>query len=197
MKICSECKYVRPTNDFGPHSTSLDKLQYVCRECLNKRGKKRRKTKEGLVQSIYNKQTAYSKKSGYPKPTYTRKELEKWMLSQKLFTDLYDDWVSRNYLVDYTPTIDRKNDYKGYSFSNIQIMTWQDNRAKCCADSINGINNKRSNQVIQMDEDGKHIATFYSAGDAGRKTGISRSSISVACRNNRSSCGFRWEYLDA
>ena len=38
--------------------------------------------------------------------------------------------------------VDRLNDYKGYSFDNIQLMTWQENKDKGHRDCLNGINNK-------------------------------------------------------
>ena len=40
------------------------------------------------------------------------------------------------------PSIDRKDDYKPYTFDNIQLTTWQQNKAKGHEDCKNGINNK-------------------------------------------------------
>ena len=44
--------------------------------------------------------------------------------------DLFLKWQSSNYKRNLAPSIDRKDDTKGYSFENITVMTWKENDKK-------------------------------------------------------------------
>jgi len=49
---------------------------------------------------------------------------------QPNFEELYNNWVKHGYDKWYKPSVDRLNDDKGYSFSNIQLVTWKENSDK-------------------------------------------------------------------
>ena len=100
----------------------------------------------------------------------------------------------------YVPSVDRLEDSIGYSFGNIQIMTWAENKAKCYRDVRSGkLTNGRNPQkkVLQMDKSGKLIKGFVSVRQAERETGLDGSSISKCCRGERLTVeGFTWKYAD-
>ena len=79
---------------------------------------------------MYSHQRASSKKRGHPEPSYDSHWLREWVLSQPEYDEIYKAWVLSGYDKNYTPSIDRIDDSKGYSFDNVQIMTWSENRMK-------------------------------------------------------------------
>ena len=110
---------------------------------------------------------------------------------------LYNEWVTSGYDKYAKPSLDRIDDYKGYSFDNIQLMTWGENDTKGSLDVRNGINNKHSKAVLQYDLNGNFIKEYYSMAQAERETGVSHSNISNVCQHKRyliTSGGYKWEY---
>jgi hypothetical protein len=104
-------------------------------------------------------------------PTYSKDELKEWMLSQKEYHRLHAEWVESGHDKDKAPSCDRIDDYKGYSFDNIRIVTWGENSRKYDSDRVNGVNNKESLEVFQYSKTGEFIQSFHSRREAGRKTG--------------------------
>jgi hypothetical protein len=120
-----------------------------------------------------------------------------WVVSQPNFELLYTQLLTSNYIKKLKPSIDRIDDYKPYTFDNIQIMMWGDNKAKGSRDRRNGINNKDSKAVVKYDIDGSFICEIYSIMEAGRRTGIGRTSISKACRGiQKTAGGYKWKYAE-
>ena len=88
-----------------------------------------------------------------------------------------------------------------YCFSNIQLMTWQENKNKAHADSKTDKLSTRveKKQVSQCTKGGKFIATYISAREAGRQTGIPSNSISDVCRkrpHHITAGGFKWQFTE-
>ena len=153
------------------------------------------KTKKGVIVSIYGGQLLSSKKAKFKKPTYTRQDLEEWLMSQKLFHELYDLWVASGYDRWQKPSVNRKDDYCGYSMSNIEIMTWRENNNLAHSDRKNGINNKDSYCVKSISRDGDTIV-YHSIEEASRLTGIDSSNISAVLKKRRKSAGkLQWKRI--
>ena len=151
--------------------------------------------KSGLITRIYVDQVRNGKRRGHGVPTYSKQELTDWLFSQKKFHVLYDNWKRLDYQSEYKPSIDRKDDYIGYTMDNIQIMTWGENRAKGHSDMRNGINNKQSSTILQYSLDGTFIQEHYSISSAARLLGVKRKNISNCLnRMSKHSGGFLWEY---
>lgn len=160
---------------------------------INLKKQNKRRTKEGLISQIFYNQKGHSKDRGHIQPTYTRKELIEWCFSQPKFHVLYDNWKRLDFQKDYIPSIDRKNDYIGYTMDNIQLMTWMENKLKGERDKIQGINNKNNIAVLQCDMNGYVIAEYHSISEAFRKTKIRH--ISECCNNKlKSAGGFKWNF---
>jgi len=128
MKQCTLCKIT--SSNFGPHTKTKDKLQSCCGDCRKKYYARYFKTKEGLIAYIYSHQRSNSRKRGHPEPNYSLQELRNWMLSQSIYHELYDNWRTSGYENGLSPSCDRKNASKGYTFKNLQLMTWGENKIK-------------------------------------------------------------------
>ena len=89
-----------------------------------------KRTIDGLISRIYYSQKGSSKRREHNPPTYSKEQLHVWMTSQVNFNNLYINWVASGYKKDLVPSVDRLDDYKGYSFDNIQLMTWRENLDK-------------------------------------------------------------------
>ena len=157
---------------------------------------KYKKTKKGVISVIYSSQILNSKKRGHNPPDYTKLEFSNWVYDQSDFEKLYKKWVKSNYRKELKPSVDRLNDYEGYSMDNIQLMTWGENKAKGHRDRKQGINNKRSVKVIQIDKKGDFVREWYSMMEAERE-GFDSGHISKCCKNQRKTHGgYTWEYKE-
>jgi len=194
-KECTKCKVIKSYESFYRDDRTKSGLQSQCKGCNNRYRFIYHRTKDGLIKGIYSNQINNSKQRTHKLPIYTIVELKDWLFSQKLFHELFDNWVNSGYKRELAPSVDRKNDYKEYSLNNIQLMTWSENRTKGHSDRKNGINNKRSISVLQYDLEGNFIKEYYSINQAQRETGVSTGSISIMCRDRRNKTGkFIWKY---
>ncbi len=155
------------------------------------------KTIAGLVTSIYHNQLKRSKKRGHKAPDYTAQELREWLSLNGKFEELYTAWVESNYEKNLSPSLNRLDDSKGYSFSNMEVVTWKENNEKAHLDHKSGILNYDCKAVEQYDKSGKYIATHHSTREAARATGALNHHISAVCKGkNNSAGGFKWLYAE-
>lgn len=156
------------------------------------------RTKDGLVTKIFSSQNNNSKRRGHKPPTYTKQELKDWLFSQPLFHKLYDNWKRLDYQKEYKPSVDRKNDFVGYTIDNIQLMTWGENKKKQNKDIFNNKSTSgkaKCKRVKQYSIDGKFITEYHSISKAERETEIANNSIVLACKGKRETAGgFKWKY---
>ncbi len=198
MKICTKCKV--ESNNFGPQKETRDGLHSQCRLCRNKQNKEHSRTKFGLVTKIYLRQKRSSKHRKHEMPSYTKTSLMSWLFAQKLFHDLYKNWKISGYKKSHTPSIDRLNNDKGYSFNNIKLVIWKENEQNGRNDMRAGKiihGNKPQKAVIQYDLNSNKITEFRSISDASRRTNTPTSNISKCCKGNNSyshAGGFIWKY---
>jgi len=181
-KKCNKCGVVKLINDFR-------KKRSICKLCDKEYNLRYIKTKKGLITNIYNNQRHNSIFRKDPLPTYTKQQLINLLFNNPLFHKLYDNWVSSNYDRKLRPSIDRINDYKSYSFDNIQLVTWYENERRYYTDSKNGINNKQNFAVIGINKHTKDIIEFHSMNEASRQIKTSQGNISDCCKNKRKSAG--------
>lgn len=130
---------------------------------------------------------------------FSKQQFADWVLCQNIF-ELLDDYKNNNFDKDFNPSINRIDDYKGYSFENIELITWKENNEK----GRKSLKNKEqcakmskekwSKKVIQKDLEGNIINIFNSTHDVNRILGFNSSLIARACRLNKISKGYRWEY---
>jgi len=191
-KTCSETKELSEyhKDKYAPLGHSLK-----CKQCKCIEKNKRDRTKEGLATKMFGHHLRNSRKRNHAMPTYTNKELLEWLMSQKKFHLLYDNWKRLDYQKEHAPSVDRKNDYIGYTMDNIQLMTWKENNQKKYEDTKAGRNTKTCRAVKQYSTEGKFIAEYYSMSEASRQTGTH--SIEDSCKDcNIIRGGFVWRYAD-
>jgi hypothetical protein len=193
--VCSTCKIDKPFSEYSKRNDTKKGIRYRCKSCYLVSHSVSRKTRKGVSRRIYFDQIKSSDYRGYDRPDYTLKEFRKWLFSQKDFERIYIDWVRSNYSHLLSVSCDRIDDYRPYTFDNIQLMTWGQNKRKGHDDRINGNNRKQSIPVCQMSDDGEVIAEFHSLSSAVRSVGGDRASISKCCKGERiTSCGFKWKF---
>lgn len=154
-----------------------------------------KRTISGLSSVIYSRQKAGSARRRYELPSYTRIELMNWLISHSEFELLYSNWIKSSYAKNLRPSVDRIDDYKSYTFDNIQLTTYEQNINRSYSDRKNGINNKISKKVDQYDLNNNFIQTFHSIREAERQTKIPNQSILLVCQKKRNKAGkFIWKY---
>lgn len=194
-KKCYKCGEVKPLNEFRENYKMKDGSLNICNKCENTAKTNRNRSKNGVVGVTYRNQIKHSVHRKHPLPAYTKEELKEWLFSQPLFHELYDKWVESGYDRWTKPSVDRIDDYVGYTLSNIQLMTSKENLDKSYKDKINGVNNKQSKAVLQYDLDGNFIKEHYSLNQAYRDTGINDIFISYVCRGMLKTAGnYVWKY---
>ena len=194
-KKCTKCNTAKPLSEFNKKADGKNGVSHQCRCCSKKSNIEYYRSKNGIISKLYMHQKENSKRRKMRLPTYSKQELKEWLFSQELFHTLYDNWKRLDYQWIYVPSVDRKNDYLGYTLDNIQLMTWGENKAKSCSDIRNGINNKQSKAVLQFSKIGEFIAEYHSIRHAERMTGVANTNIGRVCKNKaRSASGFRWKY---
>lgn len=189
----------------------------LCRSCNNRRRPVKAvedkfdaiayyRSLAGKASYIYSAQVAKSKERGYSAPKYTRQELVDYLINNPIFIKLFNAWEASGFLKGLAPSTDRICDYKAYSFSNIQIVTWNYNNEKHRADVVSGKTAKACAAVDQLDLDDNFIKRFHSQNAAMRALGIDSAHISACCigkpqhkGNGRYSVpetagGFKWRF---
>lgn len=195
MKKCKQCNELKPLTEYRKEKNNKDGRRNKCNPCRNEMEYKNRRTKDGLISIIYNSQKYNSKVRNHQPPTYTKKELKNWVFSNPNFTAIYEEWISSGYEKDLKPSIDRLNNYKGYSFDNIQLTTWKENSNNQHKDVLEGRFNKTNKAVIQMDLEGNFIKVYHSISHAGRCTGVIDKNISCVCNGKRNTAGgYKWKF---
>ncbi len=125
------------------------------------------KTKKGVLKTIFFSQISNSKQRGHSKPEYSNKEFYAWCLSQPLFHILYDNWVKGGFKRMDKPSTDRIDNSKGYSFSNIRLMTYKENYYKELHSRKGSFFGTNGKPIIARDAKGRFLAWFCSIKFAG------------------------------
>ncbi len=197
---CIQCNITKQTSEFNTKNQqrSLKNIDSFCKDCRKIQKQNDARTRNGMIVLMACSQRAKSKKRGHTPPSYTTKELRKWVHSQPNFEELYLAWKKSNYDTNLKPSCNRLDDYLPYSLDNLELITWKENNEKANYDRRYGINNKHSMGVKQINLNGEVVATFHSKREAHRATGICHSSIGNCCRNMpryKTAGGYRWEFL--
>ncbi len=197
-KYCTQCKTIKNISEFHKNRSREDGASDECANCVGERHKAYYHTKSGLISRIYGNQRSSSRARGHELPTYSKEELKEWMYSQKKFHVMFDNWKTLNFQKSYVPSVDRKNDFIGYTMDNIQLLTWKQNRDKSDNDRIAGIDIRKAKQVLKYNLEGLFICEYYSIMEAERQTGIFNGGIIRCCKGKaKKAGGFIWKYADS
>ena len=198
MKKCASCEEVKPIDEFHKSKSRKDGRKPYCKKCRAERAKKRVRTLRGKCLKIFRQQRDRSKIKGYNPPTYTQDELVDYLMSNEDYLKLHEQWRKSGYKKLLSPSLDRLDNYRGYSFDNIRIVTWEENKIKGHSDVKNGLNNKQNKAVVKMDLNGNEIKEYYSMHQAARENELYYQNIWAACNGKiKSIGGFRWKYAES
>jgi hypothetical protein len=169
MKTCIDCNQTLPFSDFVPKATCKDGYEPRCRKC---RSIKYNKSSPALVcKKIYHTQCTHSATRNHPLPAYTLSEFTDWVLAQPMFHTLYGAWQQAGYPKDLAPSVDRMDDLQPYSLTNIQVMSWAENRTKAAQSKANNELLVNHRAVTAYNQDGSVHKTYQSMAEAMREFG--------------------------
>ena len=192
---CNKCGESKTVDEFAKDSGSFIGRSMICKSCTSKRGKELRRTRVGLAYHIYNSQRSSSKSRGMDFPNYSKDEFVLWLFTRPSFPEMYNNWVESGYNKQLTPSGDRLDDSKPYSFDNLRLLTWGYHNEITHQKRKLGIDNSSNKAIRQYDRDGNFIQEFFSIKEAHRITGISDGAISAVAKGKRKTAGgFIWKY---
>lgn len=178
MKHCSGCKTFKPFNNFYACSRSKDGKRAECKECVTAYTR----TEHGMVNVMYSRMKSRSKLRLKLPFTLNKEDFIDFLNDVGAF-DLYDKWVASNFDKDLHPSVDRKDDYKGYTLDNIRIVTLKENIDRYYTDAKQGVNTKTARAIHQYDLEGNLVKTYHSISEAARSVGAVPSNIRIAALN--------------
>jgi hypothetical protein len=196
-KTCTRCKEEKALKEFSKRKDRRIGYTSLCRSCVSKLGSDYKKTKKGVLRTIYGQQISHSKKRGHILPGYTSDEFVDKFINDIDFVELWENWRNNGFKKALKPSFDRINNQKPYSFSNIIITTWSENNKNGNISQQQGsLNTSISHKAVkQYSINGNFIQEFISVREAGRATKAYPQHISHACNGKRKTAGgFKWEF---
>lgn len=149
-----------------------------------------RRTPKGVLTNLYSKMRERTKRNGLEKMDFSLKEFHETFLCDDQFLEIYQEWVESGFDTYKKPSVDRKDNEKGYSRNNIQILSWEENRRKGDAE-----NSRVTTPIIMFDKNGNKAAEFESIKFAVEVTGFSQGNISMCCQGKREHVhGYKFRY---
>jgi len=198
-KICTKCNVEQPLDCYR---VNKGYTEHVCRECNRLESTRIRRTKDGVVNTMYSHQRGSSKKRNHAMPTYTKQELKDWLFSQEKFHTLYDNWKRLDYQSEYKPSVDRLDERIGYTMANIQLVSWGENNRNHSIGIELETSSKFTRPIKQYTLEGELIEEFISVAEASRQLYISTGQIIGVCAGTDGkklrykAKGFQFRYAD-
>ena len=187
FKYCKRCDSNLALEYFSKNKNSKDGKVNFCKPCVNMEYKVNNKK---FAEKTYRQQVKNSLKRGHKPPKYSKSDFTDWLLNQDKFYTLHKIWKDSGYDINKVPSCDRIDDYKGYSFDNIRLVSWEENNAKAKIDMKGGINNKNSKEVVCYTLDGTFFARYPSAEFAARVVKGSSKNIRYMCNKKPMKKGY-------
>jgi hypothetical protein len=145
----------------------------------------------------------------------TKDEFVTWLVNNPDFQTLHNIYVASGYVTYYRPSIDRKDDSKGYTTDNMQLTDWRGNLSKelygndlltqtTKVRTVTVKHMKRSSSipitraskpVVQCDKEGTYITEYESPSRAQDATGCHRGNIAKVCNGiGKTVGGYIWKW---
>lgn len=192
VKKCNRCNNILDISMFRKEKLGINGLRSLCKDCDKKTKQERGRTMKGVIYCTYDNQVSNSKRRKHSIPLYSKKELYDYLINNNLFIDIYNKWVLSGYEKNNKPSIDRIDDYRGYSFDNIVITTWEKNNSKYKDDLASGKNTKVCKSVKRICIKTGEVVIYHSVSDAKRKN---INDVEYGLKVNKPVMGYLWEYV--
>ena len=188
MKQCNDCHKTLPFTDFTKKSSCKDGYEPRCKVCRTIRYNKSSAAK--VVKRIYSTQLINSARRCHTPPSYTESELLTWIIANPSWATLYEQWQLSSYSKELKPSVDRIDSNEPYSLTNIQLVTWQENRQNSRQEMINGEVTGQLRPVTSYTKEGVLCKSYYSIAQAikdikGTYWGISTVANGVPVRDGK------------
>jgi hypothetical protein len=196
-QTCTKCLKELPLAHFRIRRDRKKTHRSSCKSCDEFQRITASRTKEGVVRSIYARQKK-AKERGIAPPDYSYDDLASWVFSQPTFTKLFNEWVESGYLREMKPSVDRLDDYQGYTLTNIQLLTFRANHLKGSDHVKTGKNRKALVPILQFDLEGNFLKEYFSIAEANRVLGKPQHSsciVAAAKGKQKTAFGFIWKYV--
>lgn len=202
MKTCSDCGQIKSLSEFTPKRNTYEPRCKTCRSI-----KYNKATLRVAIKKVYNSQKSRSLKKGFPPPAYTLDQLIDWVKQQPNASSLWNNYIASGYSKDACLSIDRIDNSLPYIFSNIQLMTWAENRQKFADDRKLGRATVTERSVMALNLDGTLHKKYHSIMDAvrdvkGRMWGVASVANGVLVKHHNGSLylpktykGFIWKWI--
>lgn len=188
MSICKDCNITLTTENKNTRGN-------ICNECMAYSKREFYRSRDKLPIRIYLDQVRNSKRRKHTPPTYSREEFVLWFESQPNVDMLFDNWVNSDYEKDLVPSADRLDSSKGYSFDNIELVSFLENKQRGYIDCKQGkYGNHRT--IHKYTLKGDYVETYNSvraASDALPKSDPRNIASAAACKI-LSAYKFQWRY---
>jgi hypothetical protein len=193
MKICRRCKKDLKLSDFHNNKRCKDGLSEWCKGCAKWNKTRYDRSKIGILTRFYDSQKQNSKNRNHPPPPYSKDEFGDWLFNNPDFNRIFENWKRSGYNKWLKPSVDRIDDYRGYTFDNIRVVTWEFNFNDSLRKRKDGTNNKTNKAVNRLSADKKFICSYHSFKQAERETGVFHQNIRRAIEMDIKAGGFYWE----
>lgn len=174
------------------------------KEKISQKTKKYHKTQNGWASQSWNALNCATKKRKHAPPNFTFNEFKTWVFitNGKKFKKLYDKWKKSNYETYSRPSINRLDDYRPYTFKNMELVTWKINLKKShecekCLKARIKVGKDKGRPIYQYSLKGKFIKEFPSSCKASKILGINKTGILSVCNKKFSKVNnFIWRFKD-
>lgn len=142
-KQCNSCNKIKTIDNFSIKRSNKDGYFNICKVCKKTNDIIYTRSIDGVMTKCYIAHKSRAKKENYELP-YIKQQLIEWFKDQVHLIEVYEKWADHNYIIDYYPSVSKRDKHKQYSIDNIQLLGWSD---KLDQDNINTMRSKEIKRV--------------------------------------------------